>query len=760
MKGKDIPTIHKGTTAPVLVALIGLSLSAVPLAGAQAQAALEEIIVTAQKRVENVQDVPISISVISQERMDSVRAGGKDIRFLSSKVPSLVVESDFGRIFPRFYIRGIGNTDFDQNASQPVSLVYDEVVYENPMLKGFPLFDTNRVEVLRGPQGTLFGRNTPAGIVKIESNKPSQEFEAYVKLGAGNLDTTDFEAAIGGGLNENWSARLSVLHQTRGDFVANRASDIDPSLAFLDDESFLEGHTEYAYRLQLAYDSDTFSALFNVHGRDLDGTATLFRANIIEPGTNDFASFFDPDVVNFDGRNEQTLESTGLLARLEWELGDYTLTSITAYEQVETFSRADVEGGIGCSTFCGGLAGPGFIPFPAQTADGIPDHNQFTQELRISNDAAENFRWQAGLFYFDEHLEVDSFDYADRTDAFVGFAHQDQDTEAYAIFGQFDFDLSDDLVLTAGLRFSDDSKDYVAFRTTDLFGDPALGPLAPTFRNTSDSKVSGNISLNYTINDDVSIYSRFARGFRAPSIQGRVLFGNAVTVADSETLDSFEVGVKSQLMDNRLRLNVAVYALQISDQQLTAGSGTANANQLINADKTKGSGIELDAELAATENLSFSLGVSLNKTEIDDAGLNVLPCGAGCTVLDPLAFPNDPLNELVSIDGNDLPRAPEWTGNFVARYTLPLSNGDLYFQTDWVYRDDFSMFLYNSAEFHAPSLLEGGINVGYVTDRWEVALYGRNITDEIELIAAIDFNNLAGIINEQRTYGIEATFRF
>ena len=737
-----------GRAVSAAAVLVALSVS-----GAQAQV-LEEIVVTAQKRVENVQDVPISISVMSQERLDSVRSGGKDIRFLSSKVPSLVVESDFGRIFPRFYIRGIGNTDFDQNASQPVSLVYDEVVYENPMLKGFPVFDTNRVEVLRGPQGTLFGRNTPAGIVKIESNKPTDEFEAYVKLGVGNLDVTDFEAAVSGALNDNWSARLSVLHQTRGDWVANRASDIDPSLAFLDDPSFLEGHTEYAYRIQLAYDSDSFSALLNLHGRDLDGTATLFRANIIEPGTNDFASFFDRDVVNFDGRNEQTLQSTGFLAKLEWDLGDYSVTSITAYETVETFSRADVEGGIGAVFLP--IMGPGFIPFPAQTADGIPDHNQFTQELRINNDASERFSWQAGIFYFDEHLEVDSFDYADRSDAFVGFAHQDQDTEAYAIFGQFDYDLSDDLVLTAGLRFSDDSKDYVAFRTTDLFGVPALGPLPPTFRNVSDSEVSGNISLNYNINDDVSIYGRFARGFRAPSIQGRVLFGNAVTVAQSETLNSFEVGVKSQLMDNRLRLNVAAYVLDMSDQQLTAGSGVANANQLINAESSKGSGFEMDAELLATENLSLSLGLSFNSTEIDDPNLSILPCGAPCTVLDPAgSFPGS-----VSIDGNDLPRAPEWTSNFVARYVMPLQNGDMVFQTDWVYRDDFSMFLYNSAEFHAPSLLEGGLNVGYVTQSWEVGVYVRNITDELELIAAIDFNNLEGIINEQRTYGLEATFRF
>ena len=717
-----------------------------------AQGVLEEIVVTAQKRSENVQDIPISISVMSQERMDTVRAGGKDIRFLSSKVPSLIVESDFGRIFPRFYIRGIGNTDFDQNASQPVSLVYDEVVYENPMLKGFPVFDMNRVEVLRGPQGTLFGRNTPAGIVKIDSNKPSQEFEAYVKVGLGNLDTTDFEAAIGGALNDNWSARASFLHQTRGDFVANVASDIDPSLSGLDDPSFLEGHTEWAYRIQLAYESDGFNALFNVHGRDLDGTATLFRANIIQPGTNDFVPGFNPDVVNFDGKNAQTLKSTGFMARLEWDLANYTVTSITAYEEVETFSRADVEGGIGASFLP--IMGPGFIPFPAQTADGIPDHSQLTQELRINNDAENNIRWQAGVFFFDEKLQVDSFDYADRSDAFVGFAHQDQDTTAWAVFGQADFDINDNMVLTAGLRYSDDKKDYVAFRTTELFG--CCGTLDPVYRNPSDSQVSGNISLNYTINSDVSVYGRFARGFRAPSIQGRVLFGNAVTVADSETLDSFEIGIKSELLENRMRINASIYTLEVSDQQLTAGSGTANANQLINAAKTTGSGVEIDTELSVTDNLSLTLGVSFNDTQIEDPNLSILPCGAPCTVQDPAgSFAGS-----VSIDGNDLPRAPRWMSNFVARYAKPLGNGELILQTDWVYRSDFSMFLYDSAEFHAESFLEGGLNITYVTERWELGVYGRNITDELKLIAAIDFNNLEGIINERRTYGFEATFNF
>jgi iron complex outermembrane receptor protein len=150
---------------------------------------LEVITVTAEKRVEDVQKVPQSITTIDPEKLDVLKSGGDDIQFLSARVPSLLVESSFGRTFPRFYIRGLGNTDFDLNASQPVSMVYDDVVLENPILKGFPIFDIRQVEVLRGPQGTLFGRNTPAGVVKFDSNKPTQEPEGYADISYGSTAT-------------------------------------------------------------------------------------------------------------------------------------------------------------------------------------------------------------------------------------------------------------------------------------------------------------------------------------------------------------------------------------------------------------------------------------------------------------------------------------------------------------------------------------------------------------------------------------------
>ncbi len=204
-----------------------------------------EITVTARKVEEDIQKVPVSVSTLQGEDLDVLTTGGVDIRALSGRVPSLVMESSFGRAFPRFYIRGLGNTDFDLNASQPVSMVVDEVVLENPVVKGVPLFDLDRIEVLRGPQGTLFGRNTTAGIVKFETVKPSQDFDAYARASYGTYSTTDIQGAVGGALGKNFSARFSGLYLSRSDWVDNQ---YEPG-----PESELGGYTTTAFRLQLLW---------------------------------------------------------------------------------------------------------------------------------------------------------------------------------------------------------------------------------------------------------------------------------------------------------------------------------------------------------------------------------------------------------------------------------------------------------------------------------------------------------------------------
>ena len=263
--------------AAILASAAGVSTSA--LAEESAKNAdvvgVEVIEVTARKRTENIKEVPISVSALTPKKLEVLGSSGMDVRALSAKVPSLLIESSFGRTFPRFYIRGLGNTDFDLLASQPVSLIYDDVVLENALTKGMPMFDIERVEVLRGPQGTLFGRNTPAGIVKVQSKKPTQDFDASVSASYGSFDTTDLRVAVGGSLTDTLSARVALLQQDRDDWIDNKAPGFEA-------EDQLGGYSETAGRLQLLWEpSDEFSALFNYHFRDAEADAReIGRAHV------------------------------------------------------------------------------------------------------------------------------------------------------------------------------------------------------------------------------------------------------------------------------------------------------------------------------------------------------------------------------------------------------------------------------------------------------------------------------------------------
>ncbi len=712
---------------------------------------LDAVQVTATRRIENIQDVPMAITTVDAEKLNVLGSGGGDIRFLSGRLPSLNIESSFGRAFPRFYIRGLGNTDFDLNASQPVSLVYDEVVQENPILKGFPVFDLEQVEMLRGPQGTLFGRNTPAGVVKFESVKPAQETSGYGQVSFAELGTLNFEGAFGGGLSEHWSARIAAKYQKRDDWVDNTVPNAP--------EDELEGYEEMAARAQLLYDNNAgFSALFNLHARDLGGTARLFRANIIAPGTNDLVAGFDPEQVSIDGSNFQKLDSQGGSARLSWDLDRVTLYSITGYETVEALSRGDIDGGFG-GAFTIPPFGPGFIPFDAESADGLRDHSQFTQEFRVESNDWGRFDWQAGLFWFDEEFTVDSFNYSTTFGAGAqnGNAVQRQQNQAWAVFGSGDYEVTDAFKLTAGLRYTRDEKDFVAERfdsPIDFLG--ASETLGPIFANPRDSHVSWDLAGVWTLNDDVNVYARVAEGFRAPSIQGRLLFGDVVSVADTETALSFEVGVKADMYDDRARVAFNLFRYTVDDQQLTAVGGGTNFNTLINADQVVGQGFELDLSAYLTDQLLVTVGTSYNDTEIRDADLTTQICGGGCTVTDDTIVVGG--NTLALIDGNALPQAPEWVHNLTARYGIPMGeNGELYFFTDWAYRSEVNFFLYESVEFTGQSLVEGGLRVGYTWDlgKYDVALFGRNITDETVVVGGIDFNNLTGFINEPRIWGVE-----
>ncbi|MCQ8184732.1 TonB-dependent receptor [Parvularcula maris] len=730
-----------------------------PVQASAQPAEMDDVItVTAQKREQTLAEVPLSVDVISDDELDNITANGADILFLASRTPSLYAEGSFGRVFPRFYIRGLGNSDFDLNANQPVSVVRDEVVLENPILKGQPIFDLDRIEVLRGPQGTLFGRNTPAGIVKFETAKPTFEPEGYARLSYGSFDTYDAEAAVSGPLTDKLAGRLSFLAQGRNDFVDNTFED-GPIDGF-------ENFTSYAARAQLLYNhSDDMRFLLNVHGYELDGGSRTFRANAIAPGGG-FADGFDRREAAQDGIQFLRTEQYGGSFRSEWDVGPGTLTSITAYESVTVDARGDVDGGFGADfappSGPGSIPGPAgdpdniSIPFPAESQDNISDHYQFTSETRYAFPATDSIDLILGTFFFREELEIESFSFDTLAGNVInGFAIQDQETDAYAAFGSAEWRATDRVTINAGLRVSREERDFEASRIVGPFGAPPLGPIEA---DLEDTQVTGDFSMRYQLTDGLSVYGRYARGFRAPNAQGRVVFGDFVTVADTETIDSVELGTKYDLPEGLGFVSATLFGFNTNDQQLTAVGGAGNFNQLLNADGVVGWGVEIDGAIEPVENLSITFGYSFNDTRIDDELLEVGICGSPCTPTDPI----NPLTGNAQIDGNPLPNAPEHIANAAARYEVPVSTGMVYGFVDWAYRSEINFFLYESEEFRSGDKSEVGARLGYVHGEggFEVSAFGRNIFNERVFDGAVDFNNFTGFVNDPATWGVEALVRF
>ena len=636
---------------------------ALPQVAAAQDAEVSEVMVTAQKRSENINEVPLSVTAVSGEKLDAIRSSGGDIRVFSARVPSLTLESSFGRTFPRPYIRGLGNTDFDLNASQPVSFVYDEVVLENPVLKGFPLFDIDQVEVLKGPQGTLFGRNTPAGVLKFDSAKPTQEFEGYASASYATFSTINAEGAVSGPIVPGVLAgRLSGLYQHRDNWVDN---------TFTGEKNVLEGYDQFALRGQLLWTpTEQFSALLNAHYQHLDGTPRVFRANIIQKGTNSFVPGFKRDEIAHDAepRAVQKVESSGANLKLTYDFGEGLpeLTSVTAYERVDTYSGADIDGGFG-AVFAP-PSGPGLIPFPSESADAVPFHGQFSQEIRLAGNTGA-LGYTVGAFYFRESIKIDSYSFNTLAGGLQdGFAYQNQKTESWAIFANLDYDVTDRLNVGGGIRYSDDQKKFLAQRTMSPFGAPATAILRA---NPDSSEVSFNLNATYEVNDDVNAYARISRGYRAPSIQGRLVFGDTLSIADKETVMSYEAGLKGYVPAAKFRWDASAFYYKVNDLQITAVGGGANFNRLLNADEAEGYGLEFNAEFEPIERLVVTAGASYNHTELNNPNLFTQPCGGGCTVLDPAG----PVAGTVRIDGNSLPNAPEWIANVTAGYSWPVGEG-------------------------------------------------------------------------------------
>ncbi len=718
-----------------------------------AQDALEEVIVTAQRREESIQDVPISITSMSGDRLNARFSGGGDILQLANAAPGLHIESSNGRLAPRFYLRGLGNADFTAAASQPVSVVFDEVPMEKSGLKAFPVFDMADVEVARGPQGTLFGRNTTAGIVHIKSARPTEETEGYIKFSGGNLETVNAEGALSGTLVEGkLMARASFLTQNRGDWIDN------PILG-----TELGSHNIFAGRVQLLWTpSDDLTVWVMHQHQDSESATSMFRANVFDQGSNELNDNYSRDTVFFDGGggNEGNIKSHGTTLKIDWDIGDYTVTSITSYQDIyDRFGRGDIDGGFGCLFTCGGgPSGPASTPFSPFNSPfvvnvdtgGDQEVEQWTQEMRLASNLGGPLNYQVGFIYFYDEIISDSGNQSAGATAFTTNSIGTVENTSWAIFGQGTYDLNDRWKLTAGLRYTDDDKDALV---VDFSPTPVALSGVPI--SLSDDFLSFDVALNYVVNDNTQVYARIASGFRAPTLQERVQDDAQVTQADSEDIMSYEIGVKGEF--DRFRYSAALYYYEIDDMQLTAVGGTSNSTALLNANEGIGYGVEAEMQYLVTDNLVLSGGFGYSETEINDNGLSV-PGGPLVTLRDPLDA-----NGFALIDGNRFQHAPLWTANIELDYTYPMSgDSELYLFTDWRLKGKTQDFLYNSIEYTFGTQFEGGLRVGYrnIAKNFEIGFFARNITDEDNPIGGIDFANNLGYVNEPRVWGGEFTYRF
>lgn len=722
---------------------------------------LNEIVVTAERRPENQQDVPVSVAVIPASQARDYTASGDDtLLALSGKVPGLYVESSTGRIFPRFYIRGLGNVDFYLGASQPVSIIQDDIVLEHVVLKSNPVFDVNQIEVLRGPQGSLFGRNTTAGIIKFDTIRPSQTYEGRATASYGSYNSVNIDAGVGGPIIQDKLAfRISALYQHRDDYIDNSYAGPSADGTTVPKKNAAGGFNERDVRLQLlATPTETLSILASGHARWYDGTATVFRRGALNLGSNKITGVqFTSARWDEGADNPQRYDTTGGSLHVNWDLGGVTLTSITGYETLSGRSRGDTDGGAAADF---GNAGFG------ESMGRVKGLDQWTEEFRVASNGAGPLKWQVGAMYFDSR---DITDFYQRGYFLTGTARNPNNwvrlhnmNTSWALFGQVSYEIAPKLTITAGGRVTEDTK------TTDLLktADTAAGVVTYTGRRhvrLSDTQPSWDLSARYEINPDLSVYARVAKGFRGPTIQGRSAVFNAdFTTANSEKILSWEAGVKSQI-GRTLRFNLSGFYYTVDDIQLNGNDANGNG-VLLNANKAKAYGMEADLDWRPVRNLSIQAGLSLLHSEIDDKNLEAQVCAFGgavtCTVLDPLRKQGSLF--LAKIDGNPLPNAPEYNLSLNARYDIPLANsGRVFVATDWNLQGYTNFVLYETKEFTANGNFEGGLKIGYAApnDAWELAGFVRNITNEMNLKGVIE-NYRAAVLNEPRVFGVSLSGKF
>ncbi len=678
---------------------------------------IEEIIVTAQKREQNLNDVSVAVTVFTGDDIREQRLGQPVD--LAAQTPNLNINETFGNSITNVSIRGLGLNDYAVNNNPAAGIYIDEVYLVSPAMLTFQLFDMERVEVLKGPQGTLYGRNTTAGAVKFISKKPTKEFEGYLSADYGRYDHFILEGAIGGQIAEGLTGRAAVQTSQRNDgFQLNRAT--GDKVGEID---------RTAWRALLNWQpSEDLDIFINVHG-GFDNSDTLLVKvdNALTPVDDGIADPFSSSAGN------DTLldnESYGASLAVNWHISeDLTLASVTGYEDYERSHDEDRDGTI------------------LVHLDGLFLNNieQVSQELRLTY-VKDEYVLIGGVFYGrDEVSTRDNFD-ASALLPLLGVPadavgnEYNQEADSYAVFGHAEWQFHENWKVIAGLRYTEEDKEFNDAFTFLRFGEAEVQVFAPISNDYSVSNLSGKAGIDFTGFENTLLYASFSRGFKSGNFQGQLTFNPADLQAfDKELVSAYEIGAKIQLLNNSLQFNISAFFYDYEGVQIY---GPIFQHELLgplfgitNAGDAEVYGAEFDLLWRVAAGLDIRLGLGLLDTEITDSFV-----------------PN-------VAEGSDLPNSPDVNFNAGVKYQWNLTPGlvaDIMLDTS--YKDDVSYDIVNQPM----ETLEDGYwitnaraGISSATGRWGVHLWGRNITDEVYrtqvLTSSVGFGENYGL---PATYGI------
>ena len=774
--------------APLYVAVATvLPVSAVST-GAVAQS-LDEVVVTAQRREVGLQDSALSVSAFSGQTLEEAQV------FSTGDLAQQTAGISFTNPTPfdmELNIRGVMNTRLDApSASRSVGIFFDEVIVGRMGLMNMDFYDLERVEILRGPQGVLLGKNVVGGAINIITAKPEFETSASVRAQAGNLDSRMLSAHFNTAINDKLAMRVAAQYRANDGFAENQLTgralhNIESTQARV--SSLYDGDSDFQARLTFEYmeDDGNGTCAIGEGGNPWDvarGVVGLtdIRRCIPEPVQystipGNSLQFYEREAFNVTLRLEKGFENASLVSLTSYRDGEgesqYSQTGLgpDAPGLQDAFFDALGSGNMGLAQALG-LA----FDFPAREAE---DLSQFVQEFRLVSDAPDsNWDYIAGVYFQRDEVDKNDLFRAEILlnsviPAAFGSLNGESEwfnkatTDSWAAFGQLGYQITDKLKLTLGARYTEDEIDGSVTGVVNALGDqfnPADPvPLAPLngepdgmgginfyplgggyttdYGDTWDELTCSAI-VEYTINDDVLIYGNVSQGYKSGGFQDTPSNTAGATVPyDPETVLSIEFGLKSEFFDNRLRVNGAIFSMDYEDLQVEFTNDQCLCNIVSNASDAKIQGIEVEASLAATDGLLVWFNGSFLDTEYEDY---VISTG--------------------DFSGNPLQRTPDNQISTGFEYTAALGDwGDaLKFRLSYTWQDDMPWAHTNVSFEDSCGLLDGRIGLSPENQNWTVALWGRNLADEEARANVIEFlGGDVSLYNPPRTYGLELAYRW